>query len=106
MTRTEAKIKLTNLTIQIETEMREPVTSERARVIAKLITERAGIIADMRKAKLDALSGALFVDEFKSPPVVQDAVSQVLKGNIEKLDTEMRELMGEHGALVHQAARA
>jgi hypothetical protein len=55
MTRTEAKIKLTNLTIQIETEMREPVTSERARVIAKLITERAAIIAEMRAAKLGAL---------------------------------------------------
>jgi hypothetical protein len=55
MTRTQQKIALTNLTIQIETEMREPVTNERARVIAKLITERAGIIAEMRKAKVGAL---------------------------------------------------
>jgi hypothetical protein len=55
MTRTEAKIKLTNLTVQIETEMREPVTSERARVIAKLITERADLIAEVRKAKVSAL---------------------------------------------------
>jgi hypothetical protein len=82
MTRTEAKIKLTNLTIQIETEMREPVTSERARVIAKLITERAGVISDMRQAKVSALAQPLTAMRCEATPSTAS------------------------GALVHQGTRA
>lgn len=55
MTRTELKIALTNLTIRIETEMREPITPERAKLVASLITERAQIIAKLRTLKVGAL---------------------------------------------------
>lgn len=82
MTRTQHKIDLTNLTIQIETEMREPITTERAKLVAKLIAERSRLIAEMRAAKLSALAQPLTASRCEAAPSTAS------------------------GALVHQVVRA